>query len=84
MELRLRWKHVLMPRAYQQRCRQDAPRIVLQGEVACAEIARDFGISEACVSNWVRMANIEDWKRPGTVPAEASKVRVACKRMQIP
>ena len=58
-------------------------RIARQGELTYAQIARDFGISETCVSNWVRKADIEDGKRPGTTAAEAAELREARKRIRV-
>jgi len=58
-------------------------RIARQGELTYAQIARDFGVSETCVSNWVRKADIEDGKRPGTTAAEAAELREARKRIRV-
>ena len=72
-----------MPKAYPQEFREDVVRIARLGESTYAQIARDFGISETCVSNWVRKADIEDGKRPGTTAAEAAELREARKRIRI-
>ena len=72
-----------MPKAYPQEFRQDVVRIARQGELTYAQIARDFGISETCVSNGVRKADVEDGKRPGTTAAEAAELREARKRIRI-
>ena len=72
-----------MPKAYPQEFREDVVRIARLGELTYAQIARDFGISETCVSNWVRKADIEDGKRPGTTDAEAAELREARKRIRI-
>jgi transposase-like protein len=72
-----------MPKAYPQEFREDVVRIARMGELTYAQIARDFGISETCVSNWVRKADIEDGKRPGTTAAEAAELREARKRIRI-
>jgi len=48
-----------------------------------SQIAKDFGISETCVSNWVRRADVEDGKRPGTTAAETAELREARKRIRI-
>ena len=66
-----------MPKAYPQEFREDVVRIARLGELTYAQIARDFGISETCVSNWVRKADVEDGKRPGTTAAEAAELREA-------
>ena len=72
-----------MPKAYPQEFREDVVRIARLGELTYAQIARDFGISETCVSNWVRKADIEDGKRPGTTAAEAAELREARERIRI-
>jgi transposase-like protein len=72
-----------MPKAYPQEFREDVVRIARQGELTYAQIARDFGVSETCVSNWVRKADIEDGKRPGTTAAEAAELREARKRIRV-
>lgn len=72
-----------MPKAYPQEFREDVVRIARLGELTYAQIARDFGISETCVSNWVRKADVEDGKRPGTTAAEAAELREARKRIRI-
>ena len=72
-----------MPKAYPQEFREDVVRIARLGELTYAQIARVFGISETCVSNWVRKADVEDGKRPGTTAAEAAELREARKRIRI-
>ena len=39
------------------------------------QIAKDFGISETCLSNWMKKADIEDGNRPGLTAKEAEQVR---------
>ncbi len=73
-----------MPRAYPQEFREDVVRIARQGELTYSQIAKNFGISETCVSNWVRRADVEDGKRPGTTAAETSELREARKRRSRP
>jgi len=42
---------------------------------AIALIARDFGITESCLRNWLRRADIEDGNRPGVTNADAAEMR---------
>ena len=72
-----------MPKAYPQEFREDVVRIARQGELTYAQIARDFGIWQTCVSNWVRKADVEDGQRPGTTAAEAAELREARKRIRV-
>ena len=72
MGLVLRWEDGVIPRAYPQEFREDVVRIARLVELTCSQIAKDFGIAETSVSNWVRRAVVEDGKRPGTSSAEAA------------
>lgn len=72
-----------MPRAYPQEFKDDVVRIVLSGEVTMAQAARDFGVSETCVANWVRKAQVEAGQRPGTTAKESSELKEARKRIRI-
>lgn len=72
-----------MPAAYPQEFKDDVVRIVRQGELTIAQVARDFGVSETSVSNWVRQADIEDGKRPGVTSKESAELKEARKRIRI-
>ena len=72
-----------MPRAYPQEFREDVVRIARQGELTYSQIAKDFRISETSVSIWVRHADVEDGKRPGTTAAETAELREARRRIRI-
>ena len=72
-----------MPRAYPQEFKDDVVRIVRQGELTIAQVARDFGISETSVSNWVAKADVEDGKRPGVTSKESAELKEARKRIRI-
>ena len=39
--------------------------IARKGEASLWQIAKDFGISEGCLHNWLRRAEIEDSSKPG-------------------
>jgi transposase-like protein len=47
------------------------------------QIARDFGISETCLSNWLKKADIEDGNRPGLTAKEAEQVRELKRRRRV-
>ena len=72
-----------MPRAYPQEFREDVVRIGRLGELTYSQIAQDLSIFETCVNNWVRRANVEDGKGPGTSAAEAGELREVRKRIRI-
>lgn len=48
-----------MPKPYPKQFRDDVVAVARRGEVPLAQIARDFGISEATVYNWVNRAEVE-------------------------
>ena len=48
-----------------------------------SQIAKDFGISESCLTNWMRQADVEDVARPGKTREESSELRDARKRIRL-
>ena len=63
-----------MPAPYPQEFRDDVVRVASNREPGqkLSQIARDFGISESCLTNWMRQADIEDGNRPGKTREESS------------
>lgn len=45
-----------MPKKYPDEFREDVVRVARKGESTKAQIAKDFGISEACLHRWLRLA----------------------------
>ena len=46
-------------------------------------IAKDFGISESCLTNWMRQADVEDGARPGKTREESSELRDLRRRKRL-
>jgi transposase len=46
-------------------------------------MAKDFGISEACLHRWLKLADVEDGVRPGIPAAESAELREAKKRIRL-
>lgn len=46
-----------------------------KGEVPIAQLAKDFGISESCLRNWLKTADVEDGIRPGTTKADSDELK---------
>ena len=44
---------------------------------------KDFGVSEACLHRWLKMAEVEDGPRPGITQAEAAEMRELRKRNKL-
>jgi transposase-like protein len=47
------------------------------------QVATDFGISETCLQNWLRRAEVEAGSRPGTTASESADLREARKRIRM-
>lgn len=54
-----------MPRPHPKEFRDDVVAIARRGEAPVAQIAKDFGISESCLRNWMRAVD----SRTATVTA---------------
>lgn len=74
-----------MPKPYPREFRDDVVRVARRREdgVSIKQIATDFGISETCLQNWLRQADVEDGNRPGTTSAESAEVRELRRRNRL-
>jgi transposase-like protein len=75
----------IVPKPYPREFRDDVIAVARRREngVTLAQIAKDFGISEGCLTNWLKAADVEDRRRPGVTPAEASETRELRKRVRL-
>ena len=71
-----------MPNPYPAEVRDDVVRVARKRETSLVQIAKDFGISDATLSNWLKKADIEDGVKPGVTDAQAEEVRELKKRMR--
>lgn len=72
-----------MAKPYPQEFRDDVVAVARKGEAPLNQIARDFGISEGCLHNWMKKADIKDGARPGPTAAESAELREAKKRIRL-
>jgi transposase len=72
-----------MPKPYPVEFRRDVVAVARKHEAPLSQIARDFGISEATLQNWLKKADIEDGVRPGLSEADAAEIRALKKRMRL-
>ena len=74
-----------MPKPYPKEFRDDVVRVARNREpgVHLKQIAADFGISESCLTNWLKSADVEDGIKPGTTTAENTELREAKKRIRL-
>ena len=49
--------------------------VARKGDATIRQIAQDFGISESCLANWLKQADVEDGNRPGVTSSEAAEAR---------
>ena len=72
-----------MPKPYPQEFRDDVVAVARKGQAPLNQIAKDFGISEGALSNWMKKADLQDGARPGLTTAEATELREARKRIRL-
>ena len=64
-----------MPQAYPAEFRRDVVAVARSKQSSMRQVAKDFGISEATLHNWLKRADIEDGVVPGvTVVIDAPPV----------
>lgn len=65
--------------------RQDVVAVARSREpgVTLAQVARDFGISDATLSNWLRQADVEEGLKPGVRRDEAAEMRELRRRNRL-
>ena len=69
-----------MPKAFPREFRDDVVAIARKGELPIRQIAKDFGVSESCLQRWLKIADVEDGKRPGVTTSESEALRELKKR----
>lgn len=73
-----------MPRAHPRQFREDVVAVARKGEAPIAEIAKDFGISESCLRNWLHVADVEDGHRPASAAVvESAEIRELKRRNRL-
>ena len=72
-----------MAKPYPAEFRDDVVRVARKREAPLAQIAKDFGISDATLHNWLQRADIEEGIRPGVTEAQAAENRELRKRNRV-
>jgi len=72
-----------MPKAYPKEFRDDVVAVARTGHAPLSQIAKDFGISESCLHNWLKKAEVEEGTRPGLTDAERRELREVKKRNRL-
>lgn len=64
-----------MPRPHPPEFRQRAVELARSGDAPVSQIARDLGISDSCLRNWVRQADLDEGRRSdGLASAERTEL----------
>jgi transposase-like protein len=74
-----------VPKPYPKEFREDVVRVARnrEADTTLAQIAKDFGISETCLTNWMKKADVEDGNKPGVTQAEHAENRELKKRVRL-
>ena len=71
---------LIIPKAFPEEFRRDVVAVARKREAPISQIAKDFGISEACLHRWLKIADVEDGIRAGTTAADNAELRELKKR----
>jgi transposase len=66
-----------VPKPYPKEFRDDVVRVARNREpgVHLKQIAADFGISESCLTGWLKAADVEDGAKPGLSSDQSAELR---------
>ena len=75
----------IVPRPFPKEFREDVIRVARNREpgVTIAQVAKDFGVSESCLQNWLTVADREEGVKPGPTVGEMAELREAKKRIRL-
>lgn len=72
-----------MPAPHPKEFRDDAVALVRKGQAPISQIAKDLGISESCLRNWLKAADVEAGTREGVTAKESAELRELRKRNRL-
>lgn len=74
-----------MPKPYPKEFRDDVVGVARGREPSqhLRQSAADFGISESCLTNWLRKADVEDGIKLGSTASENAELREARRRIRL-
>jgi transposase len=72
-----------MSRAYPAEFRNDVVAVARQRKASISQVAKDFGISEQTLHNWLKQADIEEGIRPGQKKSESENERAQRRRIKV-
>lgn len=72
-----------MAKRYPKEFRDDVVAAARSGQASKSQVARDFGISDQTLSNWLKKAEIEEGVRPGMTEVDREQMRELKKRNRL-
>lgn len=72
-----------MAKPYPKEFRDDVVAVARKGHAPLSQVAKDFGISDGSLTNWMQKADIEGGHRPGLSEADRVELREAKKRIRL-
>ena len=74
-----------MPKPYPKEFRQNVVEVARAREAVTTlkEIAKDFGISQSCLTNWIAIADRQDGSKPAAAVSDSGELRDARRRIRL-
>jgi len=72
-----------MGKRYPNQFRADVVAVARQGDLSLKQVATDFGVSQASVTNWIRQAEIDEGRVDGVTSEQAQEMRALKKRNRV-
>ena len=72
-----------MPQAFPRQFREDVIRVFRSSESSLAQVAKDLGISESCLQQWLAAAEVEHDTLAGVTATESAEVRELKRRNRL-
>lgn len=72
-----------MPRPHPPEFRRRAVELAREKAKPVAELARDLGMSESCLRNWVAKADVEEGRRDGMTSADRAEVSELRRKLRV-
>ena len=72
-----------MPKTHPKEFRDDVVAVARRGDAPVSQIAKDFGISDSCLRNWLHAADVQDGDRPGVTAGESAELRELRRRNRL-
>ena len=72
-----------MAKRYPKEFRDDVVQVARLHQSPMTQIAKDFGISDATLYEWLKKADVEDGNRPGVTASQAEEMRDLRRRNRV-